>query len=379
MKKRILLSVLAVLANLCVLSAQTVSNGFYRVQNQYTGRYMKVRDNYGVLIISQTDADLKAIVTIWPESAMYDPGTIMYVQQVGDQYNVTAQGTNMYDIIGYYLRLASSGTNLWRIYQTKSGATKYISDEYDAEPDDPYGVLATSGSISRDWYITPVDATTDNYCGIKPTVQVGDKYYASYFAGFAFDLVSDGMKAYYVDETKGNYCHLTEISGTIPAATPVIIECSSATPSENRIQPVLSTAKITNNKLTGVYFDINIGGSHVNQVAYDPNTMRSLGVTENGTLGFVVDNVSYVPQNTFYLKVPAGTAATLSAVEEYPAAGDVDGDGVITEEDVEATVSLILDNIADGEVSEEADANGDGVITVTDITTIVDAILSSNK
>jgi hypothetical protein len=367
--------------------AQSLSSGFYRIQNQYTGRYMKVRDNYGYLDMKQSDPDLTAITTIYGvENAIVDPGTVMYIQPVGEQYNVIAQGTDMHSIIGYYIRfMATNNGTTWRAYQSKSGATKYISDEYDCPADEKYSSLNTSTSKSRDWYVTPIDASTDTYSAVKPTIQVENKYYAAYFAGYAFDLVSEGMKAYYIDLVQDGYCRLAEITGTVPAATPVIIECSSNNPYNNKIQPVSSSVtSVKGNKLTGVYFDIDENDSHRRYVTYNANTMRVLGLTSDGKLGLVTNSsLSHVPENTFYMTVASGTAASLEVVEEIPAAkivvGDADGDGKVSVSDITKVASMIIEGITGSSANPAADVDGDGKVSVSDITALAAKILEQSQ
>jgi hypothetical protein len=308
------------IATLCLFatslsaSAQTLTAGFYRMQNKQTGRYMKVIDNYGELSKESTTVDLAALITISANVIpVGDAATVIYVQPVGGgQYNILAQGANMYGLIGYYIRFKgnSATPTVWRAYQTASGNTLYLDD---TDFSDEEGRVMTNDASTRDWYITPITSDGDNYVGVQPTLQVGDKYYALYYASYSFTLASPGMKAYYVNYTNGIACNLKEITGTIPAATPVIIECTSNNPSDNRLELQSPTGtSLAGNLLTGVYFNINKGTKHVNHVAYDKETMRMLGTLPNGDLGFVTADIDYIPMNTGYLNVPSGSAANIS-------------------------------------------------------------------
>ncbi len=56
-----------------------------------------------------------------------------------------------------------------------------------------------------------------------------------------------------------------------------------------------------------------------NRVKYDYNTMRVLGVCEDGSLGFIQTNVDFIPANTAYLMVPANSPSEFKIVshEEF--------------------------------------------------------------
>jgi hypothetical protein len=296
------------------VAAQTLTAGFYRIQNTVTKRYMKVIDNKGELNMQTTTPDLAALITVSANVVpAADAATVVYINPVGNgQYNVLAQGADMHGIIGYYIRFKgnSATPTVWRAYQTDSGYTVYLDD---TDFSDDEGRVMTNDSSTRDWYITPITSTGTNYVGVQPTVQVGDKYYALYYASYSYKLASVGMHAYYVSYTDREGCNLKEIKGTIPPATPVVIECSSNNPSDNRLELQSATGtSLENNKLTGVYFNIKKGTKHINRVAYDKNTMRMLGTLPDGSLGFVTSDIDYIPMNTGYLNVPSASNANIT-------------------------------------------------------------------
>ena len=102
---------------------------------------------------------------------------------------------------------------------------------------------------------------------------------------------------------------------------------------------------ISGNQLKGVYFNNpDRWKSKDARTAYDPSTMRVLTV-KDGKLVYATDNsLDYLPANQSYLKVPAGTAETLTVMteEEYHTPepilimGDINRDGKISIADLAA-------------------------------------------
>ena len=180
------------------------------------------------------------------------------------------------------------------------------------------------------WWVKPISSDSeDNYFGIKPTVQVGDKYYTTFVASFPFTFASEGMKAYTiqtVNEGKGMAIY-KELTGTIEPGTPVIIECSSSEAKNNKLNisgaPANGTKPLTSegNALEGVYFcnykDITTSSPHFDAVQYKPYTMRVLGKAADGSLAFVKDrSLQYIPANTAYITVSNSAPDALLVVDE---------------------------------------------------------------
>ena len=116
MKKSIL-----ILASLlvCLSSfAQLNGDGYYRIRNLGSQRYVIVTDNKGSVSISSTSADLGAIKLLKNFSnVVSDPGSIIYVNEVNGQYRFEAQGTDTHKIIGYDLKLKKSSNGSYLAYQ----------------------------------------------------------------------------------------------------------------------------------------------------------------------------------------------------------------------------------------------------------------------
>lgn len=342
MKKITLLLLLACIS-IGTMRAQVKGNGYYRVQNVITGRYMSLttEETRGISMQSTT-VDASALLTKknWDDIST-DPGTIFYIENKGgDQYNIIGQGSSLYKIINYYIRLKYyESANVYRAWQSKSGGTVYLSDEHKYTLGKDTGYVDNNTNATLNWKITAVD-NVDNYLGVKPTISANGKYYASYYAGFPFSVASPNMKVYYIssiDEKEGTATY-KELTGIIPASTPVIIECGSKNPAENKLKPELTNpTAVKDNIMKGVYFCAGLRRTaHFTSTKFEPTTMRLLSVDENGSLVFNNDEanaytvmikegtsrpykypyIKAVPHNTGYLPVSANCPKSLKLVKE---------------------------------------------------------------
>lgn len=338
MKKRLFLLLLGC-ATMLGAQAQLSGAGYYRVKNVSSGRYMSLSDNQsrGVDFNSCT-ADCGAMQTSKIMDNIYsDPGSIFYLDHIdGVSYNVVGQGTSLHDIINYYIYISPVGS-YYKIYQEQKGQRVTLSDLDDVEEDESY--VATTGGKTT-WYITPLN-TTDNYIGVKPTISVGDKHYAAVFAGYPYTLGA-GMKAYYINKVIENegVVIIKELTGTIPAKTPVLIECSSTDISKNQITPVLNSDAVPSDNLAiGVYFCLGDRWSaHYNSTKFDPATMRVLSLNTYGNLAVSTSTqnlktvmieprgadgkhltVTAIPANSWYIPVSSSAPSELKLVtaEQY--------------------------------------------------------------
>ena len=338
MKKRLFLLLLGC-ATMLGAQAQLSGAGYYRVKNVSSGRYMSLSDDHsrGVDFNSCT-ADCGAMQTSKIMDNIYsDPGSIFYLDHIdGVSYNVVGQGTSLHDIINYYIYISPVGS-YYKIYQEQKGQRVTLSDLDDVEEDESY--VATTGGKTT-WYITPLN-TTDNYIGVKPTISVGDKHYAAVFAGYPYTLGA-GMKAYYINEVIENegVVIIKELTGTIPAKTPVLIECSSTDISKNQITPVLNSDAVPSDNLAmGVYFCLGDRWSaHYNSTKFDPSTMRVLSLNTYGNLAVSTSTqnlktvmiepkgadgkhltITAIPANSWYIPVSSSAPSELKLVtaEQY--------------------------------------------------------------
>lgn len=400
MHRKHLIAILAIASTLSV-AAQTLSNGFYRVQNYGTERYAYVYDNTGSVNISTTSADMGAIVLYRDAARRFaDPASVIYINGKGkngsyDLYDLETQGTGVHKILNYYVSVTKgnvAGTYwvfepTYNMYLWDGMSSTYHDESY----------VSTSGTSTkpnlRCWSVFPVNSNTDEYLGITPDAsrKIGSKYYHPYYVGFAMDFASTGMKAYYISDVKSDAVIIKEIIGTVPAATPVIVECNASTASSNRVNLYPnSPAKISGNNLVGNYFCYANHGE-TGYKKYDPTTMRLLSV-KDGRLCYVTDSAHElctplefsngttstfrycIPANSSYLQVPAGTAAELPVMTQaeydalHPATkkGDINGDGTVDVIDV----AYIYRAIAAGTKASAApqyDIDGNGAIDAIDV------------
>lgn len=301
--------------------------GYYRVQNFLTERYIYVTDNRGSLNMQATTAELGAI-EIWKgyEKTISDPATVIYVKDLdgkGRDFDLQTQGTGVKTIIDYPVSIienASTKPLTHRIFGRNSGLTRYIGDGTGS----PAVIKNERGYASSQlqpndkanfWILHKITTDGSQYFGVEPEINAGGDYYTTIFAGFPFSTASDGMKAYYVSKVGNGMAALKEISGTVPTGTPVIIKCSASTPSGNRLNIGGSASAISGNRLGGVYFN-NTSLKHKNQTPYDKETMRVLGTLSDGSVGFVTSDIKFLPRNKAYLTVPAGSPAEIRLVSE---------------------------------------------------------------
>lgn len=309
-------------------------NGYYRVQNYGSQRWASLIDNKGSIDKIAADADLHSLALIKDtEYILSDPGSIIYLTNIeSNRYDVAAQGTSLQSLVeGYPIKIMKEtevgGEGLYRIYGTYDNVVLYIADG--RINDSNLGVAALYNPDQADtdksyvqWKFLPVNASGNNYFGPVPDVTIGNKYYTTVFTSFAYKPYSEGVKAYYIGRVGFGMAEMIEITSAVPPASPVIIECAGTEPGDNRMQLLESQDVLPNNGLTGVYFNYS-DGYNTNHIPYDSQTMRVLGICQDGSLGFVVaKNLDYIPANTAYLKVEPGSNPEFKCVStaEFEAA-----------------------------------------------------------
>jgi len=322
--KKILTAILALIAIPSL--AQLNGDGYYRIQNNITERYVTITDDVVASISTPSDIDANNLTT-WKgfDNVKSNPGSIFLIEAVGEKYNISGQGVSVHKITGgkAYVSINKRAEGIYQLCASASqggiSVTKYL---YDATSDDEYDYVRTDGnSAYQYWHIKPVDEA-DNYIGITPTIETNDGWYGTIYASFPFKLASSGMTAYYVDGVDTGQFQLKEITDEVkPAATPMIIKCSSNDAAQNKITPVISTTTApSDNLLGGTYFASSLT-KHIARVEYDSNKMRVLGKDTNGDLIFTkateayLTKKKYIPKNTVWLNVPAGLTGDFKLVD----------------------------------------------------------------
>ncbi len=310
--------------------AQVNGSGYYRVQSKKSSRFLTIVDNRASVNWTNTTVDLYAFRTIgtFEDNVCWNPATICYLTETSkaNYYNISGQGLDLYNVAQTYMNLQrqSDGSYILKGEVTKSGTT-IAKTLYDSAKDKNPANIDTKGTDGYQyWYIRPVKG--NYYFGIKPdfqaTMENKDSYYTTMYASFPFNLGSD-MKAYYVTEIKDGYVRVVSLGNAVPGTAPVIVECASDKPSENKVEldHQNSANPLANNKLKGVYYCNDVtDADHRNVTEYKPASMRVLGRAADGRLAFITDrNLKYIPANKAYLTVPTGTPETLYVVTEIPA------------------------------------------------------------
>lgn len=256
--------------------------GFYRIQNQgEAGRYISIENDKvseeskkisfaGGKSIS---AGIEALKTV--KSKDSNPGTIIYVSGNTSGLTLEAQGMNTDELLakfgysGYKLMMSGRG-ELNTLYE-KTYQIDLIDYGYDYKvTKNAFCAVATLNFIRTNainsyalWTFKKVD-NDNEFFGVNPNEGItdGKKYYTTLFTSFAYQL-SEGMKAYYIgrhfydtNHVEEPIAELIEITGgKIPAATPVIIECSSSNVADNKVTLLEDNlSPISNNPLKGRVF-----------------------------------------------------------------------------------------------------------------------------
>ena len=449
--------------------AQLNGTGFYRFRNaDRTGDYISLANdkcNYttaigtacgglGQALSSAGQARALACAGKYLETDIHmvedadciNPGSVVYAQKKNTNasnfdYNLIGQGTSLLTLTTgtypgsvqlqfdnrYVTIEKSSGSGAETLYTAKIELKSSTSVILYGQPSlgirylvDDGGKLAINASNSATnakWYIEPV-----SHFNVSPEVEFGGKYYTTLYVPYAFKLSGQVEKAYAVsaiatDGTVEIGDAIATTGGTVPAGTPVILECTSCAaadcqliptgsplftapdPSLTTGAPAASTATnyLGTNILKGNYycnqdgamtFSTNGGTSSFNADNYTKPSNPDkyvLGITESGKLGFVKpdETVTAMPANKAWLEY-TGNAEELVLPFEASKPGDVNRDGDVTIADVTALVNIILgkateENNPDNYDFKAANVNGEDDITIADVTALVNIILGKTQ
>lgn len=376
MKKITLTSLLAFL---CVLqvSAQLSGSGYYRMRNSYyDSHYLSFANHYfnytkivgsvssaasdnGAAALGRAGTYLKTDIHLVDDKNCINPSTIIYLKSrtqssSNKEYDIQAQGTSLIALatgihagtnqeLKFTNRYATINSISGNGVDTKYSASMELkSDTYIFLYGYPnlgtFYFLDNNGTfaISKDnpvdnalWFIEPV-----NSFNVNATIPYGGKYYATMYTAFAYILDGEVESAYVVSnaDLTNNKVYLNKIASTgeiVPAGTPVLLECKSNIPSDNRLKPteaplVCSTtpneesapepSTVTNysetNYLAGTYYcntDNNTYNNPKSVTENDQTTMRVLNINSQGKLGFfkLSTSVKYMAANKAWLDLSA--------------------------------------------------------------------------
>ena len=404
------------------------------------------------LIFKGAEIFLKNDIHLVEDADCIDPATILYLQNNPNSsyYNIIGQGTSLLTLTTgsykasvelifndiYATIKRSSGTGVNAIYDVSVniaatdvenisynsilfsiGKSTFMSQAklgsyYFYDNNGTFSINNSNSADNAKWYIEPV-----TYFNVKADVEFNDKYYTTLCVPFAYTLSNNVLNAYAIKsigaDGKMEVEPIAANGGTVPAGTPVLLECSSNEASECKLQltsaaPSFSSAvsKVQyaplaakpidggqSNLLKGAYFknedptfdyQYNRSGTSTNaQITLQNFTAISnpqkyvLGITDSGKLGFVEATGTAMPANKAWIEYDGSAELVLP----FTKPGDVNRDGFVDVADITAMVNIILnkDNTQpytyDHDAAELDDNNG---ITVGDLTVLVNIILGGN-
>jgi hypothetical protein len=250
---------------------------------------------------------------------------------------------------------------------------------------------ANENDASYHWVVTPISEDSKDFCfGAMPSPKTKDeagKYYTTMYTKFPYRCL-DGVKAYVVSrvDATAHKVVLSEIkSGEVPSGTPVVLECTSTKPVENRLLPLLEepAAIVGDNLLKGeIWLKDENKTEDKYRTKFDSQTMLVLsndelafknvntdvlaGGTATGTLTYIANNTCYLP-----LSSEMTEATTFRVTKETTLAGlsQEAADGVtpykLTGDDLECVGAIATDNykylvVKDGRHSTETTSNKQG-------------------
>ena len=303
--------------------AQISGDGYYRIQNNASERYLTIKDDItGEIDYSAGNVDLSNLRT-WRgfDLVKANPASVFYVRNVsGTQYDLEAQGTSIYKLTGgkKFIDVYDEG-GIYLFEATSSGISANLYDSNNSS-ERGYVSIKKSASGYQYWRFVPIK-TDGEYLGLQPTVQTADGWYGTVYASYPFKLASNNVTVYYVDGVHEGQFQLKQIeSDIIPAATPLIFKSDSNDPAQNKVIPIHETTTApTDNLLGGTYFANSIDG-HIARKQFNESSMRVLGVNDNNELIFTTASKSYltenlyIPMNTCWLNVPTGLTGDFKLV-----------------------------------------------------------------
>lgn len=356
-----------------------------------------------------------------------NPGSVIYAKKKNSnptnyEYNLIGQGTSLLTLTtGTYpgsvelefqdryitIQPASgSGANTLYTASIELASSTYVflvgypnlGVRYFVDQDGTFALNEASTAQNAKWYIEPIE-----HFNVQPEVEFNGKYYTTVKVPFAFTLSGQVEKAYAITAVSDGVLSYEEITGTVPAGTPVVLECGSAEASQCQLIPTgaptftapdlsATSAPASNeasaytgaNLLQGTYYSNTDGAmtyptpsatSSFNADHYTGTAGKYvLGITATGKLGFIPATGTAMPANKAWLESAAEFPWELPATVLK---GDVNQDGVIDLSDLTDLIDYLLNGSEAPINSDNADMDNDGTIGVGDITTLIDYLLMS--
>lgn len=458
--RRIFLLLALVLTGALNCMAQLNGTGFYRFRNAaQTTDYISIANdkfNYTTAIstacggLSQASSSagqaralecagkfLETDIHLVNDADCINPGSVIYAQKKNTNtsnhdYNLIGQGTSLLTLTtGTYPgsvelefkdryvtidEVSGSGANTLYTAKIELKSSTYVflvgypnlGTRYLVDDNSELAINSSYSAQNAKWYIEPVD-----HFNVTPEVEFGRKYYTTLYVPFAFKLSNNVAKAYVVTAIAADgSVQIEEVAangGTVPAGTPVILECTSNVTADCQLIPTgeplftapdvsittdapkadtISTKYSGTNLLKGTYY-CNTDGNLTYTRPSGTGTIKAnhftsptipqkyvLGLTSR-KLGFVKATGTAMPANKAWIEY-TGTSELILPIENNTLKGDVNQDGEVDVTDVTTLVDYILGkNPANCDVNA-CNVNEDATIDVGDVTSLVDIILNKN-
>ena len=127
------------------------TDGYYRVRNKGSERYIYVKDNTGSYTLDVVDY---GAIQLWknPSRTISDPSSVIYIRKITDnKYDLEAQGTGIYKLVQHYVTINHMTDGSYEVYASQSGVTKYLSDISTSDTRER-GTLGDGGKLNyRKW------------------------------------------------------------------------------------------------------------------------------------------------------------------------------------------------------------------------------------
>ena len=386
MKKALRLFCVTALAVLCAVPtmAQLNGTGYYRIRNaQQTTDYISLaNDKFNFYSVIAAGGNLSNVtgagkpyafectarylqndIHMVNDDEIIIPATVIYAKKRNDNtnnydYNLIAQGTSLLTLVtGKYAgtftvtfsnryitvnKVSGSGVN--SLYTAKVELTgTYIlgsyslGERYFIDNDGTFAISESYSATNAKWYIEPV-----THFNVLPEVALNGKYYTTIKVSFPFILSGQVEKAYVIETVADgilNYKEIAVTGQTVPAGTPVILQCASPNAADCQLIPTgvptyttPNTSVTTggapaatetssysgNNLLDGTYYcntdgqlsyskyntngtvtTASINGNHFTKPT-DPQKYV-IGFNDSGKLGFIKATGTAMPANKAWL------------------------------------------------------------------------------
>lgn len=294
------------------------------------------------------------------------PGAVIYAKKKNTNpsnydYNLINQGTSLLTLTtgtydgnmdlefydNYINIVKASGSGATTLYtasitlKAQNNSLANLGTRYFVDDNGTFTINTSSSATNAKWYIEPV-----THFNVQPEVELNGKWYTTLKVAFAFTLSGSVEKAYAITANSAGVLQYQEITGTIPAGTPVLLQCGSPNAADCQLipqgEPVFTapqqvvntnapaadeTSKYTGTNLLGgtyysntdgtITFETKTGTATFNADHYTATSGKYvIGKNADGKLGFIAATGTAMPANKAWLTsagvFPSVGAPTLS-------------------------------------------------------------------